>query len=543
MRLWVFNVSSFIVFLQNIVNIRFQNVCLGAVHRLDAVSLDQQAQGTLGLPCGEVGHLGGVLDGDAQTGHAGVHQHDVLPAAQQGDDALGLTVVRLFVGLLLGLGVSCVIVCVVIGVVAQTARGSQIEFADHEIGHEIADEEECHDTDDKVDDITAQTGLQGHGDSGDEFQIAEGVQAQMDDTGHGKGTALQDGVYNVQRHGAEHEHELQWLGHTCKDSPSISRDTKERIRRIMAQMGYEPNFEAEPSEAFSKTIGIILPSSQRDVYENAFHLEIIRGIGQFCNQRRYVNTVITGEDDAEVLDAIQSMVANTQADGFILLYSKKDCPVAAYLRSEGLLHVIVGKAAQSANQTIYIDNDNALAGEEATDYLYEMGHRRIAYFGVSNAMLFSAERKRGYQMSLLKHDITPREGDCVEIDTLNDSYEPALKALLTAPDRPTAVLVSDDILAVVLEQFCSKLGLRIPKDLSIVSFNNSLFSRITNPPLTTVDVNPYQLGIEAASQTINHIENPNLLATKIIVPHQLIVRESCCPPPENRTAALPGGAL
>ena len=53
-----------------------------------------------------------------------------------------------------------------------------------------------------------------------------------------------------------------------------------------------------------------------------------------------------------------------------------------------------------------------------------MGHRRIAYFGVSNAMLFSAERKRGYQMSLLKHDITPREGDCVEIDTLNDSYEP-----------------------------------------------------------------------------------------------------------------------
>ena len=49
------------------------------------------------------------------------------------------------------------------------------------------------------------------------------------------------------------------VSRTCKDSPSISRDTKERIRRIMAQMGYEPNFEAEPSEAFSKTIGIILP--------------------------------------------------------------------------------------------------------------------------------------------------------------------------------------------------------------------------------------------------------------------------------------------
>ena len=165
-------------------------------------------------------------------------------------------------------------------------------------------------------------------------------------------------------------------------------------------------------------------------------------------------------------------------------------------------------------------------------YLYELGHRRIAYFGVSNALLFSAERKRGYQMSLLKHGITPREEDCVEVNTLNDAYEGPLKALLTAPDHPTAMLVSDDILAVVLEQFCGKLGLRVPKDLSIVSFNNSLFSRITSPQLTTVDVNPYQLGMEAASQTINHIENPNLLATKIIVPHKLIPRESCCPPPE-----------
>lgn len=53
------------------------------------------------------------------------------------------------------------------------------------------------------------------------------------------------------------------------------------------------------------------------------------------------------------------------------------------------------------------------------------------------------------------------------------------------------------------------------------------------PQLTTVDVNPYQLGMEAASQTINHIENPNLLATKIIVPHKLIPRESCCPPEEQ----------
>ena len=79
----------------------------------------------------------------------------------------------------------------------------------------------------------------------------------------------------------------------------------------------------------------------------------------------------------------------------------------------------------------------------------------------------------------------------------------------------------------MLFRSCAVRGLSIPEDLSIVSFNNSLFARITSPQLTSVDINSLQLGTEAASQLINHIENPNLLATKIIVPHSLIVRKSC----------------
>ena len=88
-------------------------------------------------------------------------------------------------------------------------------------------------------------------------------------------------------------------------------------------------------------------------------------------------------------------------------------------------------------------------------------------------------------------------------------------------------MVSDDILAVALERVCLETGLSIPEDLSIISFNNSLLARLTSPQLTSVDVNSCQLGIEAASQIINHMENPNLLATKIIVPHHLIERNSC----------------
>ncbi len=74
---------------------------------------------------------------------------------------------------------------------------------------------------------------------------------------------------------------------------------------------------------------------------------------------------------------------------------------------------------------------------------------------------------------------------------------------------------------------CGSLKLAIPDDLSILSFNNSLFAQLSFPQLTSVDVNARQLGIEAAAQMISHIENPGLPATKIIVPHQLVERKSC----------------
>ena len=96
------------------------------------------------------------------------------------------------------------------------------------------------------------------------------------------------------------------------------------------------------------------------------------------------------------------------------------------------------------------------------------------------------------------------------------------------PSMQTAILVSDDILAVSLERVCLETHLSIPEDLSIISFNNSLFARLTSPQLTSIDIGAGQLGSEAASQIINHIENPDLPATKIIVPHHLIERDSCC---------------
>ena len=314
----------------------------------------------------------------------------------------------------------------------------------------------------------------------------------------------------------------------CKNNPSISKETKEKVRKAIEQLGYEPSFQASGAETLqNKTIGIILPPSIRESFENSFHLEVIRGISQFCNQHHYMNTVITGQDEEEILDVQSDFVKNGQVDGFIVTYSKQDDPIIDYLYNEGLLYVVIGKAYRFANQTVYIDNDNVLAAKEATEYLIGLGHKNIAYLGSDSNLMFSADRKAGYQLALINNGMTVDPANIIELPFVPENHSAAVYSLLDREVRPTAILVSDDIFAVALERVCIEMGLSIPDDLSIISFNNSLFARLTSPMLTSIDINSVQLGIEAASQVINHIENPNLVATKIIVPHKMIERHSC----------------
>lgn len=312
----------------------------------------------------------------------------------------------------------------------------------------------------------------------------------------------------------------------CKDNPSISKETKERVRKAMEELGYEPPVQTEDENAQNGTIGIILPPSSKETFANSFHLELIRGASLFCNSHGYVNTVITGQDDEEVLKALENISRAGKADGYIVTYSKADDPVIDYLYGEGLLYVVIGKAQRFANQTVYINNDNVLAGQDAAEYLIKFGHTNIAYLGYDSSVMFSADRKNGFLIAMQNRGLSVDPKNIVELPNVPAEDSFPIRALLERRDRPTAILVSDDLFAVTLERVCLEIGISVPNDLSIISFNNSPFAKLTSPRLTSIDLNSVQLGIEAASQMINHIENPNLLATKIIVPHNLIERQS-----------------
>lgn len=318
------------------------------------------------------------------------------------------------------------------------------------------------------------------------------------------------------------------VSRVCNNNPSISRETRERVQKAIQELGYELPVPQDAQPAFvPKNIGVILPPSARDAYENTFYLKALRGISQICNQRRTSTSIITGQDYEEVLHSVQTLHRGGRVDGFIVLYSRKNDIVIDYLCEQGLLYVIIGNPSDLAGQTICVDNDNLLASREATDYLYALGHRRIGFITGKTDFVHVSDRRDGYRLSLMLHGLTASENCCIEMEGGSSGSNPELVQLLQRSDRPTAFLVSDDILALTLERTCSRMGLSIPDDVSIIAFNNSLYAQLASPQLTAIDIDSYSLGREAANQLLNHMENPNLPATRVIVPHTIVQRSSC----------------
>ena len=138
------------------------------------------------------------------------------------------------------------------------------------------------------------------------------------------------------------------VSRTCKDHPSISRQTKEKVRKAMDILGYEPNFQASSlATQNSRTVGIILPPSEWEAYQNPFYLEMIRGISQYCNQKQYINTVITGQNEDEILQAIKTMARTGWQRGlscstpgsrtrFWIISMKRDCCMCSLEKRAGM---------------------------------------------------------------------------------------------------------------------------------------------------------------------------------------------------------------
>jgi DNA-binding LacI/PurR family transcriptional regulator len=316
------------------------------------------------------------------------------------------------------------------------------------------------------------------------------------------------------------------VSRVISDSPRISEETKKTVRLAMESLGYHPNAIARSlvSKA-TKTIGIVMPQSTESAFLNPFFPQALSGVSAAAHEQGYCILLSTGNDEAEQLESIESIVMGGRVDGVIIMYSAVDNIVLDTLKKMNIPIVVIGKPI-NAKDTLFVDNDNVLAAFTVTEKLIKNGHTKIAIMSGSFKFVVSLDRLDGYMNALNKYKIPFKKEYISELSEFakENAYNMA-KGLLELEERPTALVVTDDVMAFGAMDAIKEKGLKIPQDIEIMSFNNVPSAELTKPSLTSVDIDASLLGYEASKLIIEKIEGKDT-KDKVIIPTKIIYRES-----------------
>lgn len=308
--------------------------------------------------------------------------------------------------------------------------------------------------------------------------------------------------------------------------PRISKETAERVLQVMEELGYHPNIMAKSLiSKTTNTLGIILPRPAEELFQNYFFHEAIRGILAQANRSGYDTLIASGANEREELDAVVRLVRGRRVDGVILLSSKTHDPLIAFLEESRFPYVIIGRSAEYPD-AYTVDNDNVQAAYDATMHLINQGHKWIGFVSGPRELTVSQDRMEGYRKAMREAGLTVRDEWIVETEFLQESGYRAMSMLMGLPERPTALVAIDDVVAFGVLHGLSELGYRVPDDMSIVSFNNISLSELSSPPLTSIDIGTYQIGYLTSRTLIQLVQGEPVHQRRVIVPHRLIIRES-----------------
>jgi DNA-binding LacI/PurR family transcriptional regulator len=312
------------------------------------------------------------------------------------------------------------------------------------------------------------------------------------------------------------------------DSPRISEKTKKRVKEVMDKLGYYPNLQARSLAAKStQTIGVVMPNAAFYSFQNPFFPEVLRGISKNAHAAKYGIYLSTGSTEDEIFEEVISMVMGRRVDGIILLSSRVNDRTIKYLEETAFPFVVVGRPYTNEERITFVDNDNVYITKQVTNYLIQMGHKNIAFVGGNQEFVVTIDRLNGYKMALEEACLPINEHYIVHEKYINEKGKQVISALMSLDSPPTALVTQDDLIAYEIISHLEKLNIKVPNDISIISFNNLSLSEHSNPPLTSVDIGTFQLGYEATQCLVEKIENPNELPKRITIPTKLIERKSC----------------
>jgi len=310
-----------------------------------------------------------------------------------------------------------------------------------------------------------------------------------------------------------------------KDHPAININTKKRILDLAKELGYRSNtFASNLRKQNTNTIGVIIPRL------DGFMSSVISGIERIVNNAGY-NLVITQSFeslDKEITNA--TTMFNSRVDGLIVSLSNdtKDLNHFKNFIKKGVPLLFFDRIAEDFPSTKVVI-DNFKGGYTATKHLIEQGCKNILHItGTLNGKVYR-DRFEGYKKALEDHQIAYHPemfiSNCLSEDKVIDYLR---NTILKRKDLPDGIFITNDFTAAFVIKVLKEEGIKVPDDVAIMGFNNDQVSKVTEPPISTINYPSVEMGESIARILINHFEGRGDLSitNTVVLNTELVIRGS-----------------
>lgn len=310
------------------------------------------------------------------------------------------------------------------------------------------------------------------------------------------------------------------VSRALNNSPLIQEETKERIRIIAEQMDYTPNYSAKSLVLDrSYNMGLFFTTLSKGTSAGFFY-EAIRGVNSVIQDRYQL--IVKGIDDYTSFHSI----TRKSFDGIVIVsQSDDDQAIIDHIASKGIPQVVLNRPVETSG-VLNVLSDEEQGAFLAASYLIEQGHKRIALIEGVKGFKSAQNRKDGFERAMKHYQITvPPAYRMPGLYDLESGHK-AMQQFLSLDERPTAVFCCNDEMALGAMKAVSEAGMSVPKDISVVGFDDTVFAAYVTPALTTVRRPIEQISREGALRLLGNIENKQHETEQLLLKTELIVRES-----------------
>lgn len=324
-------------------------------------------------------------------------------------------------------------------------------------------------------------------------------------------------------------------------NPTVAEGTRRRVVEAARRFGYVPNVAARQLVSGRSGFAAFVLPVRGPSFVDSYLGEFLTGLGEGLVAHGVDLLLATVQPLRSELAVLRHVIESGRADGVVVARIAEDDERVRYLRERGVPFVMHGRLLDQSAPVSWLDTDSGTAFGEAFDMLYELGHRRFGLVSITDRMTFRHLREQG-----LRAAIARRGDDTVELEVVaaprfdRAAAVAAIDGLLARPRRPTAVLGLFDELALIVLERAAHAGLRVPRDLSVVGFDNVPAAAYAPPGLTTFDARTRESAKEIGEMLVSVIEGRAAAPLQRLVRPEPVLRGSHGPAPRRRRAVRRG---